>query len=105
MVFPAPAWERARGFAERGGEGVHVRVTIDDPSGTIRAPLVGTLRWELLRDPTTNAPLAQQEGGSLARLVVVEQLHDAAPPARPALRALVAVAGPSGGDAQHGHHQ
>jgi len=93
MVFPAPlkeAWERARGFAERGGAGIHVRVAIDDPSGALHA-----LRWELLRDPRTGAPLAQQEGGSLARLVVVEQLYDTAPPAKPALRALVAVAGPS----------
>ncbi|NTU80194.1 MAG: hypothetical protein HGA45_12435 [Chloroflexales bacterium] len=87
MVFPAPlreAWERTRGFAERGGAGIHARVAIDDPSGALHG-----LRWELLRDPATSAPLAQQEGGSLARLVAVEQLHDPAPPPRPALRALV----------------
>jgi len=92
MALPAslhPAWQRARGYAERDGQGLHVRVRIDDPTGELHA-----LRWELLRDPLGNAPLADQEGGSLARLVILDDLHDRALPARPALRALVAVAGP-----------
>jgi len=93
MVFPAPlraAWERARGHAEGTGQGIHLRVLLDDRSGALHA-----LRWELLRDPATNAALAQQEDGSLARLIASDSLHDPDPPAKPALRALVAVAGPS----------
>ena len=92
MAIPAalhPAWQRARGFAEATGQGLHLRVVIGDPSDALHA-----LRWELLRDPLTSAALAQREGGSLARLVVVEELHDALPPTRPALHALVAIAGP-----------
>jgi hypothetical protein len=93
MVFPGllkEAWARARGHAEGAGGGVHLRVLIDDPTGALHA-----LRWELLRDPATSVPLAQQEGGSLARTVVSDTLHNPDPPPKPKLRALVAVAGPS----------
>jgi len=85
-----PAWQRAKGYAERDRQGLHVRVLIDDPNGELHA-----LRWELLCDPVANTPLVQQEGGSLARLVILDDLHDPAPPARPDLRTLIAVAGPS----------
>jgi CHAT domain len=84
-----PAWQRARGYTEGSDQGLHVRVLLDDPTGELHA-----LRWELLRDPLTNTPLAQQEGGSLARLVILDDLHERVLPARPNLRALVAVAGP-----------
>lgn len=93
MILPQalhPAWQRARGYAEREGMGFHVRVRIDDHTGELL-----TLCWELLRDPLTNTPLAQQEGGSLARLITLDDLHDPVPPTRPELRTLVAVAGPS----------
>jgi tetratricopeptide (TPR) repeat protein len=102
MVFPAAlreAWGRARGTGP-----VHLRIVIDD----VRAPLVGALhalRWELLRDPLTGAPLAQREGDSLARQVLLDradELEVAAPPTRAALRALVAVAGPADGQQRFG---
>lgn len=83
------AWQRARGYTEGSDQGLHVRVALDDPISEL-----DTLRWELLRDPLTNTPLAQQEGGSLARLVILDDLHERALPARPELRAFVAVAGP-----------
>ena len=93
MVLPpllhAP-WEKARSYAEHTGAGLDVRVVLDDPSGALHG-----LFWERLRDPRTNASLAQQEGGSLARLVEIDDLHAPEPPARSALRALVAIAGPS----------
>lgn len=92
LAIPAllhQGWERARGANEHAGAGLHVRVVIDDPTGALHG-----LRWELLRDPRTNTPLATQEHGSLARQIVRDRLDDPALPPRPALRALVAVAGP-----------
>lgn len=93
MVFPGPlreAWGRASGHAETEGSSIHLRVLIDDPVGELH-----TICWELLRDPLTSTPLARQESGSLARLIPCNSLHDPAPPPKPNLRALVAVAGPS----------
>lgn len=81
MTLPAAlhsSWQRARGYAEREGEGLHVRVRIDDPTGELHA-----LRWELLRDPLAGTPLAQQESGSLAHLVTLDDLHDPVPPPGP----------------------
>ena len=92
-VFPGPlreAWAKARGQAEAEGSGIHLRTQIDDPSGVLHA-----LRWDLPRDPLTQTPLARQEGRALARLIASDSLHDPDPPAKPALRTLVAVAGPS----------
>lgn len=92
MVLPQalhPAWQRARGYTEGSDQGLHIRIALDDPGGELHA-----LRWELLRDPLNNTPLAQQEGGSLARLVILDDLQERPLPTRPDLRALVAVAGP-----------
>ncbi|NTU63284.1 MAG: hypothetical protein HGB05_07750, partial [Chloroflexi bacterium] len=100
MIFPKllrEGWQRARGHAEGTGQGLHVRVVISDSSGALHA-----LCWELLRDPLTNTPLAQQEGGSLARQVLLDKADDLSTlslPTKSALRALVAVAGPV--DAEH----
>lgn len=64
---------------------------LDNPSSELRA-----LRWELLRDPpSNNTSLAQQEGSSLARRVILDDLHERPLPTKPALRALVAVTGPA----------
>jgi hypothetical protein len=100
MVFTGPlrgAWERARGNAESEGRGIDLRLQIDDPTGALHA-----LRWELLRDPATNVPLAQQEGSSLARLIPSDSTHAPEPPPQPHLRALIAVAGPSDGQQRYG---
>lgn len=97
MVFSAPlreAWAKIQGHAEAKGTGIHLRVLIDDLTGALHA-----LRWELLRDPLTNTPLARQESGSLARLILSASLHDPDLPPKPDLRALIAVAGPA--DAAH----
>jgi len=93
MAFPGPlreAWARARGQAKTEGVGMHLRVRIDDPTGALHA-----LRGELPRDPLTQTPLARQESGALARLIASDSLHAPDPPAKPDLRALIAVAGPS----------
>lgn len=84
-----PAWQLARGFVEGSGQNFRIHVALDDPLGELDA-----LRWELLRDPLTNVPLAQQESSSLARFVILDHLYNRALPTVPTLRALVAIAGP-----------
>lgn len=92
MLFAPPlreAWQRTRGFAEADGASLRVRLALDGGDA------LHAIRWELLRDPVANTPLAHAERVPLARFVASASLDDVQAPSRPRLRAVVAVASPS----------
>lgn len=94
MVFPAPlreAWQRARGYAEGAGQALRLRLALDEADDALHA-----LLWETLRDPLTGHPLARGEAVRMARYLGSPSLTNVAPPPRPRLGAVVAVAGPPG---------
>lgn len=90
MIFtPAlrEGWQRVRGFAE-GGHAVRVRLVLMGDDG------LHALRWELLRDPVSNAPLAASEHTPFSRFMVTTSLAEVQAPAKPTLHAVIAVANP-----------
>lgn len=80
----------ARAALERGGLSLRVRLAID-PS----ALELHDLRWELLRDPETNAPLATSERVLLSRFMPSQDWRRVRLQPRAQLRAVVAVAAPT----------
>lgn len=55
-------YQRARAALERAGLLLRVRIAIE-----ATAPVLHDLRWELLRDPETDAPQATSERSVLSR--------------------------------------
>ena len=93
MVFPAPlreAWARGCGASAGRGDALRLCLALDPTDDALHAML-----WETLRDPLTNLPLARGEAVRLVRYLPSASLADLAPPPRPALRAVVAVAAPA----------
>ncbi|MEI6779037.1 MAG: tetratricopeptide repeat protein, partial [Chloroflexales bacterium] len=91
MVFtPAlrEGWQRAVGFAEATGT-LRVRLALSGDDA------LHAIRWELLRDPLDHAPLAHTERTPFSRFLSSPHLADVQAEARPALRAVVAVANPA----------
>ena len=91
MVFtPAlrEGWQRAVGFAEATGT-LRVRLALSGDDA------LHAIRWELLRDPLDHAPLAHTERTPFSRFLSSPYLANVQASARPALRAVVAVANPS----------
>ncbi len=91
MVFtPAlrEGWQRAGGFAEATGT-LRVRLALSGDDA------LHAIRWELLRDPLDHAPLAHTERTPFSRFLSSPHLADVPATARPALRAVVAVANPA----------
>ncbi|NNJ10577.1 tetratricopeptide repeat protein [Chloroflexales bacterium ZM16-3] len=81
-------WQRARGYAE-GANAMRVRLVLNGDDG------LHAIRWELLRDPIDGAPLAYTERTPFSRYLATPSLADVQAPAKPALRAVVAVANPA----------
>jgi len=93
MVFtPAlgEGWRAARGFAEGQAKALRVRLTLEGDEA------LHAIRWELLRDPIDHTPLAYSERIRLSRFLPTNSFHPLQLPARPELRAVVAVANPPG---------
>lgn len=84
------AWQRALGFAEGRNGLLRVRLHLraDD---TLHA-----IRWELLRDPITNAPLAYSERIIFSRFLSSEHLGEVQSATKSRIRALLAVSTASG---------
>jgi hypothetical protein len=83
------AWREARGYADGRGEPLRVRLALRGDDA------LHATRWELLRDPVDQAPLAHSERVRLSRYLGSASLADAQAPARPVLRAIIAVASPA----------
>lgn len=93
MVFVPPlreAWQRALGYAEGAGEQLRVRLHLRGETA------LHTLRWELLRDPVTQTPLAYGERVALSRFLSSDHLGDVQARTKPRLSAIVAVSGAAG---------
>ena len=93
MVFSPPlreAWARGCGASAGRGDALRLCLALDPTDDALHA-----LLWETLRDPLTNLPLARGEAVRLVRYLPSASLADLAPPPRPALRAVVAVAAPA----------
>ncbi|MEI8166243.1 MAG: CHAT domain-containing protein [Chloroflexales bacterium] len=83
------AWIKARAHAAR--ETLQLRLRLD-----ARADELHALRWETLCDPASGQPIALHEQVRLVRSLDSANLTPVIVPPRPALRALVIVANPSG---------
>ncbi|NTU84345.1 MAG: hypothetical protein HGA45_34115, partial [Chloroflexales bacterium] len=68
QLFSSPglrqAWARARAAQERDGSPLRVRIGLDQVLDELHA-----LRWETLRDPDADGPLALDERVTLAALI------------------------------------
>lgn len=73
-----------------GAEGLRLRLAIDSAA----EPLHG-LRWELLRDPVGDAPLATRSDLFFSRYLANPNVRPGAPPPRAEVRALLVVANPA----------
>ena len=82
------AWLKARAFAATGD--LQLRLNLDAGDAMLHA-----LRWETLRDPETDQPIALHERVRLVRTLDSPDLTPVVIPPRPELRALVIVANPS----------
>lgn len=83
------AWQQARAVAQQLGV-LRLRLRLD-----AGAPALHALRWELLRDPEDDTPLALSERVLLSRYLESRDFTPLAIPLRPALHALVIVANPT----------
>lgn len=81
---------KARAALERGGLMLRVRLAIDPTALELH-----DLRWELLRDPETGAPLATSERVLLSRFMRSQDWRQIRLQPRARLRAVIAVAAPS----------
>ncbi len=82
------SWLKARAFA--AADDLQVRLRLD-----ARADELHALRWETLRDPETDQPIALYERVRLVRTLDSADLTPVTIPPRPDLRALVVVSNPS----------
>jgi CHAT domain len=83
------AWLKARAYAASGV--LQLRLRLDASADALQA-----LRWELLRDPESDQPIALDERVRLVRDLASADLAPVTIPPRPDLRALVVVASPHG---------
>jgi hypothetical protein len=93
MVFvPAlrEAWQRALGYAEGRSSLLRVRLHLRGDDA------LHAIRWELLRDPTTQTPLAYRERVAFSRYISSDHLGDVRAATRPQLNALIAVSSAAG---------
>jgi hypothetical protein len=81
---------RVKAVVETGGRPLRLRLRVDRT-----APELHGLRWELLRDPETRAPLATSERIVFSRFMASQDLRPVKLRRKTELRALVAVAAPS----------
>lgn len=91
MVFPQAlreAWQRAQGFVEGRRQFLRVRLVLEGDEA------LHAIRWELLRDPLDETPLAYNERIRFSRFLGSPSLAEIQASTRPALRALVAIANP-----------
>lgn len=91
MVFPPTlreAWQATRGFADGQGHALQVRLALEGDE------VLHAVRWELLRDPIDQTPLAHSERIRFSRFLPTASFRPLQLPARPDLRAVVAVANP-----------
>ncbi|NTU79106.1 MAG: CHAT domain-containing protein [Chloroflexales bacterium] len=92
QLFAAPAlrdaWLKARAYAAAGSD-LQLRLRLDPAADDLHA-----LRWETLRDPESDQPIALHERVRLVRFLNSADLTPVVIPPRPALRALVVVANP-----------
>ena len=84
---------RAKAAVEAGGRFLRLRVLVGPT-----APDLHGLRWELLRDPETGAPLATSERVLFSRFLVSQDWRPVKLHRQEDLAALIAVAAPSGLD-------
>lgn len=85
------AMVKARAYAQGAGRPLRLRLRLDPLD-----ELLNTLRWETLRDPEDDSPLALKESLRLVRSLDSGDLANDTLPTRPALRAVIAVAAPTG---------
>lgn len=83
-------YQRARAALERAEVLLRLRIAIEPT-----APELHDLRWELLRDPDTDAPLATSERIVLSRFVRSKDWRPIRLRPRARLRAVIAVAAPT----------
>lgn len=83
------AWITARSFAQGAGATLRLRLRVDPAADDLHA-----LRWETLRDPVGGQSLCRSERVLFSRYLDTDDLSRVQQRARPALRALVAVANP-----------
>lgn len=81
---------KARAAAEATGGFLRIRLLVAPSAAELHA-----LRWELLRDPETGAPLATSERTLLSRFMVSHDWRPVKLRSKTHLQALVAVAAPS----------
>lgn len=81
---------KARAAVEHAGRTLRVRVAVGSAT-----PRLHDFRWELLRDPETDAPLATSERILLSRLLYSSDWRTLEPRPRTPLRAVIAAASPS----------
>jgi hypothetical protein len=94
MLFADPrmreGWARVRGFAQGANTTLRVRLRLDATAEELHS-----LRWETLQDPASSMPLCRSERVIFSRYLDCDDLTRVRIAARPALRALVAVANPA----------
>jgi CHAT domain len=83
------AWQHAVGYARTCGINLHVRLRLSDET-----PVLHSLQWELLQDPTTRVPLADVSWIRLSRSLDVVEHRRRGLPERGALRAVVVRSNP-----------
>jgi len=82
------AWLKARAYAAT--DTLQLRLNLDASDRALH-----DLRWECLRDPETDQPIALHERVRLVRALDSDDLTPVVVPPRPELRALVIVSNPS----------
>ena len=84
------SWQKARAYTHGAHSTLRLRLCLDPADKTLH-----TLRWETLRDPVDNTPLALNEQVLFSRYLDTSDLTPVVIPPRPALSALVVIASPS----------
>ncbi|WP_165360974.1 CHAT domain-containing protein [Candidatus Chloroploca sp. Khr17] len=93
QLFAAPAlrdaWQQARALAHGTNRPLRVRLSLPADAADLHA-----LRWETLRDPSNDLPLACDECIFLVRTLASSELRPVTLGPRPDLRTLLVVANP-----------
>ncbi|MBP1468543.1 hypothetical protein EYB53_022715, partial [Candidatus Chloroploca sp. M-50] len=93
QLFAAPAlrdaWQQARALAHGTNRPLRVRLSLPADAADLHA-----LRWETLRDPSNDLPLACDERIFLVRTLASSELRPVTLGPRPDLRTLLVVANP-----------
>ena len=83
-------YQQARAVADNGQLPLHLRLLLDPKA----PPKYHALRWELLRDPDDENPIATRNNISFSRYLSTSDWRIISPPRKHDLRALVVVANP-----------